>query len=166
LVRVYIKKAREAQVPKKKKDGALSGANDNVQHGDEGKQEPQPKSSVGYGKPPKHSQFEKGKSGNPKGRPKGSQNLKTVLKAAFDQKVSLVRNGKSIKMPVIQAMATKVVAMGLSGNHAAMKMAFELYAVAFPAGNDNQSVATGSSFELTPEEWAAIEKSSLLKGAK
>lgn len=31
---------------------------------------------VGYGKPPKDKQFKKGKSGNPKGRPKGSKNKK------------------------------------------------------------------------------------------
>jgi hypothetical protein len=34
---------------------------------------------VGYGKPPKHTQFKPGKSGNPQGRPKGTKNLKTDL---------------------------------------------------------------------------------------
>jgi len=34
---------------------------------------------VGYGNPPKESRFKKGQSGNRRGRPKGSKNLKTDL---------------------------------------------------------------------------------------
>lgn len=119
---------------------------------------------VGYCNPPKHSQFKKGKSGNPKGRPKGSQNLGTLLKATFDHKLTTTVNGKLTKMPLIQALITKLVATALSGNHAAMKLAFNLYSGAHPVVNDNQPLAAGSSFELTPEDLAAIAKSTLLKG--
>ena len=39
----------------------------------------------GYGKPPRHSQFKKGQSGNSKGRPKGSRNFSTDLKETLEK---------------------------------------------------------------------------------
>jgi hypothetical protein len=50
---------------------------------------------VGYGKPPKHSQYRKGQSGNSKGRPKGRKNMKTIIRAVLDQKLPIKINGKT-----------------------------------------------------------------------
>lgn len=49
---------------------------------------------VGYGKPPKHSQFRPGQSGNPRGAKKGTRALKTDLDKALRHKVSIMLNGK------------------------------------------------------------------------
>lgn len=44
---------------------------------------------VGYGRPPKASQFKPGQSGNPKGRPKGSRNVSSELHDLFLDKVAV-----------------------------------------------------------------------------
>jgi hypothetical protein len=122
--------------------------------------------NVGYAKPPTKSMFQKGKSGNPSGRPKGSKNsLSEALQPVFDRTVTMTIDGKTKKIPLIQAMGMKVLGLGMNGDPAFMKMAFGLYQTCH-LSNDNQVETTGSSFELTPEEQAAISKSNLLKGLK
>lgn len=44
---------------------------------------------VGYGRPPKSGRFAKGKSGNPKGRPKGSRNLASIVMQESRQPVRI-----------------------------------------------------------------------------
>jgi hypothetical protein len=51
-----------------------------------GKEEPY---EVGYGKPPKHTQFKPGRSGNSKGRPHGQRNFRTAVRDALQEKVTI-----------------------------------------------------------------------------
>src|SRR5258706_16147799 len=49
---------------------------------------------VGYGKPPRHSRFRKGQSGNPRGRPKGSQSAARLARSILNEKIVIRENGK------------------------------------------------------------------------
>jgi hypothetical protein len=44
---------------------------------------------VGFRKPPRRAQFQKGLSGNPKGRPKGSKNLASIFRKISEEKVQV-----------------------------------------------------------------------------
>jgi hypothetical protein len=68
-----------------------------------------PKYDVGYRKPPKEHRFEAGKSGNPRGRPKGAGGFKSDLEAALNAKVSLSENGKTTKITVVAAALKRLI---------------------------------------------------------
>jgi uncharacterized protein (UPF0216 family) len=53
---------------------------------------------VGYKKPPLHTRFQKGQSGNPRGRPRGSKNLSTLLTDALNEPVVVTEDGKRRKI--------------------------------------------------------------------
>ena len=53
---------------------------------------------VGYKKPPLHTRFKKGQSGNPRGRPRGAKNCSSVLKDALNQRVVVTENGRRRKI--------------------------------------------------------------------
>jgi hypothetical protein len=63
---------------------------------DDAEQASHPPARVGYGCPPVHSQFKPGQSGNPSGRAKGNQNLKTLFNKVLNEEISL-RDGSDIK---------------------------------------------------------------------
>ena len=64
---------------------------------------------VGYGRPPRHTRFEPGRSGNPRGRPGGSKNLSTLLSEALKEPVIVVENGRRRKIAKRQAIVTQLV---------------------------------------------------------
>lgn len=76
---------------------------------------------VGYGKPPKATRFEKGRSGNPKGRPKGSENMETILERTLMEKVRIVVNGVPRMIPKVEVAVTQAANQAAGGNLKALK---------------------------------------------
>ena len=83
---------------------------------------------VGYGKPPKARQFKRGKSGNPKGRPKGSLNLATDLTAELGEHITVREDGRPRKVSKQRALIKSLMAKALQGDVRAMGSLLALYA--------------------------------------
>ena len=81
---------------------------------------------VGYGKPPHHTRFKKGQSGNPRGRPGGSKNLKTLLSEALNEPVTITENGRRRKITKREAIVRQVVNCSVTPDWRAVKIVFDL----------------------------------------
>ena len=71
---------------------------------------------VGYGKPPRHSQFKPGQSGNPRGRPKGTRGVKTDLAAELSSVWTTSINGCEIKGTKQRLMFRTLTARAATGD--------------------------------------------------
>jgi hypothetical protein len=81
---------------------------------------------IGYCSPPVHSQFKPGQSGNPSGRSKGSQNLKTLFNKVLDEEISL-REGADVKrITKAEAIVRGVVVGALKGDSRNTAILFRL----------------------------------------
>ena len=73
---------------------------------------------VGYGKPPKHSQFKKGQSGNPGGRPRKLKSMKELLAEGLNSEVTV--NGKV--MTKIELLVVSLVNDAIKGKSEARRL--------------------------------------------
>jgi Family of unknown function (DUF5681) len=84
--------------------------------------EPEGDHEVGYGRPPRHSRFRKGRSGNPRGRPRGSKNLATLFAEALDETVVVKEDGRRRAITKREAIVKQLVNRSASADLAAMRM--------------------------------------------
>jgi hypothetical protein len=75
---------------------------------------------VGYGKPPKHTQFRKGQSGNPGGRPKRRESLERMKALVLQEAYRGINVGGAYgrleASTVIQVIVRKQMELAMSGN--------------------------------------------------
>jgi len=74
------------------------------------------KEQVGYGHPPQSTRFQPGRSGNPKGRPKGSLNVRSLLAATLRERVVINENGQRKAVTKLEAALKQLTNKAASGD--------------------------------------------------
>ena len=84
------------------------------------------KKPVGYGNPPKNTQFKPGQSGNPTGRPKGTKNLRTDLSEELAEKIAVTEGGQQLVISKQRAMLKALMAKSIKGDTSAARALINL----------------------------------------
>ena len=77
---------------------------------------PEPRTAVGFCRPPESTRFKKGASGNPKGRPKGSLNVATVFMKTLREKVVVNEHGQRKTVTKLEAALKQLVNKAAGGD--------------------------------------------------
>ena len=98
----------------------------------------EPAENVGPGRPPRHTRFKPGQSGNPGGRPKGSKNFATILQQQLRKKVTITEDGKPKRVTVQEVIARRLANDSMKGTTKAMELLIRLISAKSDegAGND------------------------------
>ena len=107
---------------------------------------------TGYRKPPKHTRFTKGQSGNPKGRPKGTQNLRTDLSEELSELIRVREGDREITVSKQRALLKTLTARALKGNTRAAQLVLDLVWRVIEREATPEPVA-----DLTPEDQAILD---------
>lgn len=102
---------------------------------------------VGYGRPPRHSQFKKGQSGNPKGRRPKSRNTSTLLAEELDKLITVKDGNGARRISKREALITSLVNDGITGKNQARQLLLRILEISNPP----------EPFVATDEDETALE---------
>ena len=115
----------------------------------------EPPYDVGYGKPPRHTQFRPGESGNPKGRPKSARNLATIVENTLNERIVVREGDRSRSISKREALVLTLVNGALKSDPKAVAA---LLALIRGLGLLGQESARQSEESLTSEEHALLAR--------
>jgi hypothetical protein len=112
---------------------------------------------VGFGKPPKQTRFKKGRSGNPKGRPRKKPDLYGELTKVLRENVTITVDGQPEKVTVQQALFLRLRDKALRGEFWAGKLLQKVVAALPESESERAPIdlrAAGAHFDLLMKESA------------
>ncbi|THD81648.1 MAG: hypothetical protein E7812_02175 [Phenylobacterium sp.] len=110
---------------------------------------------VGYGRPPRETQFKPGRSGNPAGRPKARWDLSMLVGEVLGQNVTVQGKNGAVEMPLAQVILETNSRKAAKGDLGAAKFVLSLLPRSQPFGERTLSPEQEVDQmikELTPEE--------------
>ena len=123
----------------------------------DGSERPPAHEEVGYRKPPTRRRFKK--SGNSKGRPKGSKNRKTIVKAVANEMHTLIEDGKRRRRSTLDLVLLRLRNMTLEeGNDRAFEELHRLIKAYQPQATNDDAGCLVVPAEMTQEEWVARQE--------
>jgi hypothetical protein len=125
--------------------------------GDEDKQSPleggpstDADNRVGYRRPPKHTRFQPGQSGNLGGRPVGVKSLSDIVRKIVGQKITVTENGRTRRIPRLEAILLRAASEASRGDVASLRLLLQL------AERYGESAQTGAEREAMAAEDVTI----------
>ena len=107
--------------------------------------------NIGYGRPPVHSRFKPGVSGNPGGRKKGVRNLKTEFEEVLERTVEINENGKKQSVPLLRALILRWAQEAVKGDTRAIERILDRW-------DRYQGTAGDEDIDVSDEDVALIER--------
>ena len=108
---------------------------------------------TGYKKPPQHSRFQPGRSGNPHGKQKGVRNLGSDVKRTLEVPVRLTEQGRARRVSTQQAVLLRLREKSLKGDARSLDQLLEL-AKTF---NNSAAVESVGDEALAAEDQAILD---------
>lgn len=121
------------------------------------------KYKVGKGKPPLHSRFRKGQSGNPNGRPPGAKGLKKLVRENLLTKVSARTTDGIKRITRIEAVVHKQLELAMKGDQRAVSQLLNLYAAAVPDQPEHEARGSARSSSATDDAILAHYREQLMR---
>ena len=112
-----------------------------------------PDYQVGYKKPPEHTRFRKGRSGNPRGRPKRAERFARLARRTLNERIAIKENGERRVISKLEAVLKQLINKAATGDARAIREIIKLQPlIALEDKSEDEKPVVNVFRWATPEE--------------